>query len=244
MLYEIIITLTYSFIKHRKEDKFAKDVGLYKYSEPVQRHFTKLIKDGQVAQAASMLGKYTGHEFVGRLGYATHPIGWGTNFGRLLTQFGQWPIHQLQTMAQLAAKGDAGVYARGLATYTAVMGASIASGINLEQWTYSPTNYGYLGGPFVGLTDALAKASMHPDPYVRNFYKDYISNRYNFLENPKQIFIPVPFQFWNMLEGLGLYEQSERQGKLLRDNPFLAGAKFLGFSVKPVESLFGFDITK
>ena len=44
-----------------------------------------------------------------------------------------------------------------------------------------------------------------------------------------------------MLEGAGLYEQNEQQGQLLRDNPFLAGAKFLRFSVRPIKSLFGYE---
>ena len=221
-----------SFNSHKNIDKLRSDVHLRSYSTPVQNEFSRLINAGEFVQATNYIAKSTGHEMVGVYGYATHPIGWGTKVGRVAGQFGQWPLWAQQVVGQIATRGDAGVLGRWGLSMAALTGATMATGINFSSWQVSPTNVGFSGGPYAGIAEAMYKSAFAGDPSVKEFYREKILARLDPLDNPKQIYLPVPFAFYNLLSAAGIYEPNEDVAALLRDNPMLAGAKALGFSIK------------
>lgn len=227
-----------NFNKSKNIGKLRRDVHLSAYSTPVQNEFSRLVNAGEFKRATIYLAKTTGHELVGIYGYASHPIGWGTKFGRVMGQFGQWPLWAQQVLGQLATRGDVGAVSRWALGMGALTGASMASGVNLANWMVSPLNVGYAGGPVFSTTYSMYQAAFGQDPMAVDYHRRSLA-RMNPLANPKQIYSPIPFQFWNMLSAVGIYEPNENVAMLLQDNPHLAAAKFLGFSVK--QPLLGID---
>src|SRR6266540_1273609 len=77
------------------------------YDPPVQQFFDQLVREGRFREAADFLGKATSYETVSVSGLANHPLGWGTNTGRILGQFGSWPVWARSQLMRLASRGTA-----------------------------------------------------------------------------------------------------------------------------------------
>ncbi len=125
------------------------------YDPPVQQFFDQLVREGRFREAADFLGKAISYETVSVFGLANHPLGWGTNTGRILGQFGSWPVWARSQLMRLASRGTAreraGVMTRFAMTQSSLALASAALGLNLSSWYLVPGALGFRGGPAAGL---------------------------------------------------------------------------------------------
>lgn len=131
--------------------KAYKELLINTYDIPVGKEFDRLVGEGKFEDAAKFLGRASSFETVSVFGLANHPAGWGTNTGRLLGQFGSWPVWARSQLMRLATRGSAkersAAMARFAMTQGATKAASWALGLNLAGWYLAPGALGYRGGP-------------------------------------------------------------------------------------------------
>ncbi|KKK60481.1 hypothetical protein LCGC14_3023930, partial [marine sediment metagenome] len=72
----------------RDYTELSEKIDLHTYDDPTRRHFLELVDSRRYEEAADMLALQTGREVIGNYGNANHALGWGTNIGKLLTQYG------------------------------------------------------------------------------------------------------------------------------------------------------------
>ncbi len=134
----------------RDYTELSKNINLHTYDNPTQRHFLELVDSRRYEEAADMLALQTGRELIGNYGNANHPVGWGTNVGKLLTQYGTWPSWALQFAGQGLTQGtrnqQLAFAARLGMTQAAIAAVGLGMGLNLNSWYIMPAFF-YTGGP-------------------------------------------------------------------------------------------------
>jgi hypothetical protein len=143
------------------KQKAYKNLFINSYDPPVAAYFDRLVTAGKFKEAIDFLGRATAFETVSTFGLANHPAGWGTNTGRVLGQYGNWPVWARTMLARLLTRGTpterAGAAARYGMTQGALAAASIALGLNLSSW-YLPG-----AGPAFSATRHLGLAAQSYD---------------------------------------------------------------------------------
>lgn len=139
--------------------QLAKNTGLTAYELPVRNEFMRLVLDGKTAEAAVYLGQQAGYKATPIYGLANHPQAFGTNFGKMMAQFGNWPRWYLGQMMELVSYGSVGERAARLARWTVMeqvmITAGAAAGFNLTSWG-SMNALAYRGGPLVDTWDTIS----------------------------------------------------------------------------------------
>ncbi|KKK71406.1 hypothetical protein LCGC14_2914240, partial [marine sediment metagenome] len=134
----------------RDYTELSEKIDLHTYDDPTRRHFLELVDSRRYEEAADMLALQTGREVIGNYGNANHALGWGTNIGKLLTQYGTWPSWAIQFMGQGLTQGTRAQkmrFAGRLAiTQAAIAVTGLGLGLNLNSWYLMPAFF-YTGGP-------------------------------------------------------------------------------------------------
>ena len=131
-------------------NQVSKELALGKHYQPVITQFERLAKDGKTEDAAKYLGRQVVREIVGDFGNASHPSGWGNVVGRVLGQYGQWPIWYRSTLTRMLSRGTVGeriatVMRLGAYSYAAKR-VGDAIGVDLHRLNaFEPL--GWMGGP-------------------------------------------------------------------------------------------------
>lgn len=122
------------------------------YDLPVAQEFDRLVTAGKFEEAAKFMGHTNSFETVSVFGLANHPAGWGTNTGRLLGQFGSWPVWARSQLMRMISRGTMKNRVASAAHFAMSQGAlkatSWAMGLNLSSWYLLPGAFGFHGGPF------------------------------------------------------------------------------------------------
>lgn len=122
------------------------------YDGPIRKRFDDLVTNGKYEEAADFLGRTTASEMAFIHGFGQHPYLWGTNWGRLLGQFGTFPVWERNFAFRLASRGTTGARIARMTRYIAAEAATklagAASGFNVGNWMMS-YNMGFTGGPLV-----------------------------------------------------------------------------------------------
>lgn len=138
--------------------KAYRELAIDSYDVPVLKEFDRLVVEGKFEDAAKFLGRASSFETVSVFGLANHPAGWGTNTGRLLGQFGSWPVWARSQVMRLMSRGTmknrAAATARFAMTQGATKAASWSMGLNLSSWFLIPGAFGFRGGPVAGTLGA------------------------------------------------------------------------------------------
>jgi hypothetical protein len=132
-----------------KETAYKK-LFMNSYDLPVAQGFDNLVTAGKMDQASEYLAQATGTETAFIFGLQNHPYGWGTNVGKLASQFGTWAVWTRNFVTRLAGRGTAGERAASMARFAsaevATGLASKALGFNLRSWYMLPGMI-FMGGP-------------------------------------------------------------------------------------------------
>ena len=129
-----------------------KNMDMDSYDGPIRKRFDDLVTNGKYEEAADFLGRTTASEMAFIHGFGQHPYLWGTNWGRLLGQFGTFPVWERNFAFRLASRGETGARIARMSRYIAAEAATklagAASGFNVGNWMMS-YNMGFTGGPLV-----------------------------------------------------------------------------------------------
>lgn len=189
----------------------AKKTFLNRYDDPIIRRFTELAKAGKTEEAASYLGTQAVDDLIGRFGNANHPYKWGTNWGRLLGQFGNWPIWLRSTVTRLASRGTVGERLGAIAKLSAMSWAGVqvgnALGIDLSRMNYVE-GFSWWGGPLEGIAEDL-RDWMHGTGYTSEAGKRRLIRLLPWHTDADgntsltpSIFVPASFAIDNIVHGL------------------------------------------
>lgn len=141
-------------------EQFSQKISLDSHDQSEIKEFESRHKTSP-EEATHYLADKGAKQVVFDYGLGIHPTGWGTIPGKLLTQFGTWPLNQARFMARLAGRGSAKNrawrVAKMAAMSTAIYQAGKATGTNLYGWTFAPSFF-YHGGPITGSISAIQMA--------------------------------------------------------------------------------------
>jgi hypothetical protein len=135
--------------KINKEQAYKK-LSMNSYDIPVAEGFDRLVKAAKFDEATEYLAQATGTETAFVFGLQNHPFGWGTNVGKIASQFGTWAVWTRNYLTRLAGRGTAGERAASMARFAS---AEIATGLagrtlgfNMRSWYMIP-GIVFMGGP-------------------------------------------------------------------------------------------------
>jgi hypothetical protein len=135
--------------KINKEQAYKK-LSMNSYDLPVAQGFDDLVKGAKFDDAAEYLAQATGTETAFVFGLQNHPFGWGTNVGKIASQFGTWAVWTRNYLTRLAGRGTPGERAASMARFAS---AEIATGLagrtlgfNMRSWYMLP-GIVFMGGP-------------------------------------------------------------------------------------------------
>ena len=128
-----------------------KNIQLDTYNLQTKKAFDQMIMAGDFEKAAEFLGQQTAREIMGMYGRANHPWGWGTNVGRLVTQFGTWTSNAIGAVAGGVSRGGTRAQRTAYMTRFAMTQAGLKlagdlTGINISRWLLLPGLF-FTGGP-------------------------------------------------------------------------------------------------
>lgn len=157
----------------------------------------RFLRAGDVQKASDHLGRALSRETMNRYGHGNHPAGWNSIAGRLLGQFGTWPVQYKDYLLQGITRGTIKDRAEFAMIHSAVSGAFIAggaaAGLNLMSWIGFPS-LNYTGGPFAGMAIDLVKSVSGSDLEKSLAHRNLIAQIpiYGWIAtgNPRSIFLP------------------------------------------------------
>lgn len=131
-----------------------KALKLDTYDLPVAEGFDNLVTQGKFDEAREYIAQATGTETAFVYGLQNQPYGWGSKSGRLMGQFGQWPVWDRDFLFRLASRGTASQRAAAMARYATAEAmlwtAGKATGFNVKSW-YGVPGILFAGSPLMGL---------------------------------------------------------------------------------------------
>lgn len=135
-----------------------KKLKLDTYDLPVAKGFDDLVTAGKFDQATEYLAQTTGAEVAFVYGMQNFPYGWGSKFGRVMGQMGQWSIWDRDFLTRLASRGTASQRAGAMARYAMAeaftWAAGRATGVNIKSW-YGVPGIIFAGSPILGLAGTM-----------------------------------------------------------------------------------------
>jgi len=121
--------------------------------------FEREILAGNHQKAVDHLGQVLSRETMTRYGYADHPAGWNSVYGRIFGQFGTWPVQYKDYLLQGVSRGSwtdraefVGIHG---AISSSIVLAGAAIGADLTNWTGMQL---YSGGPYTDLSIDIVKS--------------------------------------------------------------------------------------
>lgn len=147
---------------------FYNTIKLNAFNKQVRAEFDDLITLQKFDEAIELISRMSGVDMLGLYGMANHPWGWGTNPGRMIAQFGNWPSSMLQTFLGGMTRGSPSRQAGFAARFAMAQGAMWTTGrtfgMDFGTWFIFPGLF-FLGGPAIQVAEDLitAYASNAPD---------------------------------------------------------------------------------
>lgn len=150
--------------------EFYNIIKLDAFQRVVQAEFDELITAEKWEQATELLSRQSAIDILGLYGVGNHPWGWGTNTGKMVGQFGVWPVNAAQQVLGGLARGKKNsipilnqfVSGRqiGFATRLAMTQAAFfvggrALGMDFYRWLLFPGIF-FTGGPTVQMAQDVA----------------------------------------------------------------------------------------
>jgi hypothetical protein len=192
------------------------------------------IRNGRYDEAVDHLGQVLSRESMTRYGYADHPVGWNSVYGRLFGQFGTWPVQYKDYLLQGLTRGTtkdkvefAAIHG-GIATTIVGVGASL--GLNLKSWTGAGF---YTGGPYADILIDVVKSingSESEKALARsNIYSQVPVYGWMTTGNPRSVLLPGSY----LLGDLGTAKEALQDGDLFKALMEGSGVRTLRADQKP-----------
>lgn len=132
------------------------------FNEAVEGQFEQLARKGDQKAAANLIGKELADKVHFLYGNANHPIGWNSVTGKLLGQFGTFPVQYLNHVGEGLFRGTVKDRAEFVAMHSAINFSIVAAGsslfgADLESWSFLPSLH-YSGGPYAEMAMSAVQA--------------------------------------------------------------------------------------
>jgi hypothetical protein len=129
------------------------------FDEVIEAEFESLIRQDRFDDAANYMGKQLADKVHFLYGNANHPSGWGGVPGKLLGQFGTFPVQYLNHVVESLSRGTVKDRVEFLAVHSAINLGIVSAGAalfdaDLESWAFAPSIH-YTGGPYAELLLSL-----------------------------------------------------------------------------------------
>lgn len=203
-------------------DKFRRMTGMDLYPTEVEATFMKMINESKDFEGAiDYIAQRTGEMVVGQYGMLNNPMLYATKPGKVLGQFGQWPLWMLNAMGEGVTAGTSKEMALRasfiIGSSAAALYATDQVGVDFDRWTLNPLGMLPFGSaPMAQLITNTQQAFNRGSP-LAPMYMGKLINQLEYLANP------LPTQFKAMLESVQLMEQGAPV--------HIIGARFLGNGV-------------
>lgn len=204
-----------------KWDQVRRKIKLDTYDEPVVREFINLVKTGMEPKgsmdaAAHFLAVQTGYEQVGVFGLANHPHNWGTNFGRVMGQFGNYPMWLRTSLFRMATRGTVAQRMASVARFGAASYGTMLAGqsMGLDMSRFNPTRaLAFMGGPVEDILETINDAVGGYGP-SRNMAQAKLKKMLPYdpssgTFNLKQIYLPGSFFADDMAKAITRFQRGE-----------------------------------
>jgi len=192
------------------------------FDEVIEAEFESLIRQDRWLDAEDLIGVSLANKVHFLYGAANHPPGWGSVPGRLLGQFGTFPIQYLSHVTESLTRGTAKDRAEFLAAHSAINLGIVSAGANLfgadlESWAFLPS-LTYTGGPYADvLLNSLS--ALGGSDAERSLALRSLKLRLPSWNNPS-IFIPGSHFVFDVVRGA-------EEDDFLRGIARMTGVKFL-----------------
>lgn len=122
------------------------------FNEAVEAQFEQFALKGDQVGAANLIGKELSDKVHFLYGGANHPIGWTGVAGKLLGQFGTFPVQYFNHLGEGLFRGTIKDRREFFIAHSAINMGIVAAGssllgVDLESWSFLPSLH-YTGGPY------------------------------------------------------------------------------------------------
>ncbi len=203
-------------------EALKRDGKVKTFDEVIEAEFDGLIRQDRFQDAEDLIGKSLSDKVHFLYGDANHPPGWGGVTGRLLGQFGTFPVQYLSHVTESLTRGTLKDRAEFLTAHSAInLGIVTAGaelfGADLESWAFLPS-LTYTGGPYADIllntVSAIGGSDAEKSLAIRN-----LKMRLPSWNNPS-IFIPGSHFVFDIVRGA-------EEDDLLRGIARATGVRFL-----------------
>ena len=140
------------FRKTQDVEQLVRQAKVKTFDETVETEFRSLIGEERFTDAENFIGAKLADKIHFLYGDANHPAGWGGVAGKLLGQFGTFPVQYLNHVTESLTRGTVKDRIEFAAAHTALNLGIISAGAaafdaDLETWAFAPSLQ-YTGGPY------------------------------------------------------------------------------------------------
>lgn len=133
-------------------DVLKREGKIKTFDETIEAEFEVLIRADRFDDASNLIGAKLADKVHFLYADANHPSGWGGVGGKLLGQFGTFPVQYVQHVLESATRGTVKDRVEFLAGHSAINLGIISAGAklfdaDLESWAFAPSIH-YTGGPY------------------------------------------------------------------------------------------------
>lgn len=189
------------------EEQLVKVLKLEAHNPTVQKIVLDYAKAGKTGEALDFLGKWNGRYISNIFGFNNNPVGWKSNFGRILGQYGSWGANQGNVLLDMASRGSKGEITGRLLRMgimnTALVTAGYTAGVDLKNWV--------TGNPFTTLPGIGPVAEMAVD-LPKEWYRNGSDGMVKAVTRDAKGFIPFYKAWGDWNESYDLLSKGHMQG--------------------------------
>lgn len=173
------------------------------FDETIEVQFEQLIQNGDYELAKDLIGKQLADDTFFLYGDANHPPGWTGVKGKLLGQFGTFPVQYLQYLGRGMTKGTARDRIEFAAIHSATNIGIVVAGdellnTDLTSWAFWPS-LTYSGGPYAGAAINIFQLYSGSDA-ERSLAGRNLRMMFPTWDHPRSIFLPGSFAIGDLVE--------------------------------------------
>jgi hypothetical protein len=204
--------------KKMTHEEAVTALSLRQFEDGVTAEAGRLLEAHGSEAAAEFYAKQNVRSVVGLFGHGEQPSGFNTKAGRILGQYGIYPISTRRFVMDVATRGTpkeiAGAMARYAASQGALLAAGSALGFNMARWIMTPGSLVFTGGPllqFAGNAGTMTGVLGGDEAAQRMAYNNF-KQAFPSLSDPRSMFVPGSYAAYDLMRGFELLQNGEAKG--------------------------------
>lgn len=193
-------------------------LSLRQFEDNVTTEVGRLLEAHGSEAAAKFYAKQSVRSTIGLFGHGEQPSGFNTKAGRIIGQYGIYPIETRRFVMDIATRGTPKEIAAALGRYALSQGAlytaGTALGFNMARWIQTPASMVFTGGPLVqfGGTVGQMVGSIGGDENAQRIAYNKFKQAFPSLHDPRSMFVPGSYATYDLIKGFQLLQNGEAKG--------------------------------